>query len=133
MRRRQLGRARGRDLPAGVDGKQVRDVAVGVLRGVEHRVVGLFVQPFQQLPPAANARAGQAVTQTLGGALEVFSPQHLGRARRGVEQLPQDLLVVADAILHGAVLGRPTARGDQSSIGQGPVVSQNCAASFSTG
>ena len=112
----QRGRARGRNLLAGEQREQLRDMAVRVLRRVQHRIFFL-IEPFQQLAPTADTRTCQPVARGCQRVAEGrVGAQHIGRLHAVVEQVPDDLLVVADAVLGRPVFGRPAQRRDQPAI-----------------
>ena len=97
------------DLPAGIDGEQVRGVAVGVVGIV---AVGL---PFLELAPFADLVRGQMRLHVGDLRLVVgVHAQRPGRVEVVLEQVPDDLLVVHHAVLARAVFRRPAVGGDQA-------------------
>ena len=112
--RRQLRVRRRRDLAPGVQGEQVRDVAVPVLGVV---AVG---HPLLELSPFADLRPYQLAAQRRQTvAIRLVFAQRIGRVDGVGEEVPHDLLVIRHAVLGGAVLGRPAHGHHQTAVGQG--------------
>ena len=109
----QIGRIGEVDLAAGIDGEQVRGMAVGVVLRV---AVGL---PFLELAPLADFIGGEILLHV--GNLRLIlgiDAERLGGIQVVLEQIPDQLLVVHHAIFARAVFRRPAVGGDQAAIRQ---------------
>ena len=106
----QRGRDRYPDLAAWKEGKQVRRVAVVVLRRVElgslrfGMGIFFFKHPFEELPPASDRRGNELVTKSGDPVAEfLVGAEHVAGLDGVVEEVPDDLLAVAHAVFRRAV------------------------------
>ena len=110
---RELGRFGGADLTARIHGEQMRRVAMMIVRVV---AVG---HPLLKLSPLANFRPDQLFSHR-GDLVAIWTVnvQSVGCGDVVGEQVVDDLLAVADAVLARAMLGRPAIGHRQPSVGQ---------------
>ena len=114
------------DLATGIDGEEMGGVAVVIFRVIEKvplmrhfRQLALILHPLLKLPPFSDLRSDKLLPHSgdLVPILLVCS-ECVGCLDVIGEEIPDDLLVIADPIFFGAMFRRPAVRNHETSVGE---------------